>query len=117
MYLASQYDGFNNGDLTIAYSVARAKGITANGSLRRGAQELIEAGLIMLTRQGGRNRPSLYALKWFSIDECKGKLDVAATRTPPIDWNNLVILSELHRVQCGALEVQSRTNSQPENVH
>ena len=55
-FLASQYKGKNNGDLTIAWKIAREAGFRSNGNLRVAVQELIEAGFVVLTRQGGRNR-------------------------------------------------------------
>jgi len=119
MFLASQYMGYNNGDLTIAWRVAKAKGITSNDSLRRGTLELIEAGFVVQSRQGGRNRCSLYALAWFPINECDGKLDIAATAVAPIDWKSLDCgnLSEPYSVQCAPNTVQSAKISAPEIIH
>jgi hypothetical protein len=54
--------------------------------LHKAKRELIEKEVIILTRQGGLNKANLYALAWFSIDECNGKLDVAATALPPVAW-------------------------------
>ncbi|SVB86360.1 uncharacterized protein METZ01_LOCUS239214, partial [marine metagenome] len=36
--------------------------------------------------QGGLNKCSLFALTWFQIDECKGKLDIKSTATAPHHW-------------------------------
>jgi hypothetical protein len=118
LFLASQYNGSNNGDLTIAWKVAKAKGLTANGNLRVAVLELIEAGFVVQTRQGGRNRCSLFALSWFPINECNGKLDVPATVAAPNDWlftrGNL---SEPPAVQCAPPGVQSAKNSSTEIPH
>ena len=86
LYLASQYNGRNNGDLSIAWSVASTKGVRSYGTLRAGVMELLEAGFVVQTRLGGRNRCSLFALTWLAIDECGGKLDIPATRVAPNDW-------------------------------
>ena len=86
LYLASQFNGYNNGDLSIAWKIAKEKGWTSNASLRLGTRELVDAGFVVETRIGGRNRCSLFALSWFRIDECGGKLDVAATKVAPNDW-------------------------------
>jgi hypothetical protein len=68
-YLAGQYRGGNNGDLDICETNARRRGLKMSAaSLRRGAKELLNAGVIELTRQGGRNRNSLFALAWRNID-------------------------------------------------
>ncbi|WP_157673558.1 hypothetical protein [Endozoicomonas ascidiicola] len=43
----------------------------------------------MQTRMGlamGRGKPHLYALTFLAIDECGGKLDVAATRVASGKW-------------------------------
>ena len=85
-YLAAQYQGTNNGDLCIAWKIARKNGWTSIGSLRSAVIELIDAGFVVQTRQGGRNSASLYALTWFAIDECGGKLDVTPTRVAPNNW-------------------------------
>lgn len=86
LYLASQFNGYNNGDLSIAWKIAKDKGWTSNASLRLGTRELIEAGFVVETRIGGRNRCSLFALAWFPIDECGGKLDLPPTKVAPNDW-------------------------------
>jgi hypothetical protein len=118
LFLASQYTGSNNGDLTIAWKVAKSQGLTANGNLRKAAQELIEAGFLVQTRQGGRNRCSLFALAWFPINDCNGKLDVSATAAPPNDWlftrGNL---SEPPGVQLAPPGVQSAQKSPTEMPH
>ena len=106
LYLASQYNGKNNGDLQAAWKLAKHAGWTSNGSLKRGVSELMEAGFVSLTRQGGRNHCSLYALTWFSIDACDGKLDVTATKVASNEWRN-GDLSEPLRVQCEPARVQS----------
>jgi hypothetical protein len=117
LFMAGQYKGSNNGDLTIAWKIAKAKGLRSNDTLRRGTLELIEAGFIIQTRQGGRNRCSLFALAWFPIDECGGKLDISATRTAPIDWHKLGTLSEPDTVQLAARAVQSAQISPSNGVH
>jgi hypothetical protein len=117
MYLASQYRGSNNGDLGIAWKVAKARGFKSNSMLRRGAIELVETGFLIQTRQGGRNRCSLFALTWMPIDECNGKLDISSTRTAPIDWRHLDSLSEPRMVQVEPQKVQSSPISAAKRVH
>jgi len=118
MFLASQFKGANNGDLTIAWKIAKPRGIKSNAMLRRGTLELVEAGFVIQTRQGGRNRCSLFALSWFRIDECDGKLDVSATHTAPINWRLLhCSLSEPPAVQLGPPAVQLSPISAETGVH
>jgi hypothetical protein len=77
-----QYNGKNNGDFCITLSVMKARGWTSNDTLRTAMQELIEAELVILTRQGGRNRCNLYGITWEPIHECKNKLDIGPTLVP-----------------------------------
>ena len=44
---------------------------------------------LTLTRQGGRHKASLYAVSFFNIDYCRGKLDVGATASPGNGWRRL----------------------------
>lgn len=67
-YLASQNKRYNNGDLDICDKNAKKRGLGMSAaSLRRGAKELLEAGFIELTRQGARNKCSLFGLSWYDI--------------------------------------------------
>lgn len=84
--IGARYNGFNNGDLAAPYSWMKTQGWKSKDTLHRALKELLEAGMIELTRQGGLHGPSLYAFTWMAIDECKGKLDVAATRVASGKW-------------------------------
>lgn len=84
--MGAQYRGGNNGDLTAAWRTMQARGWRSRDTLSRALKELREAGFIELTRQGGLPRCSLYALTWKEIDECNGKLEIAATRVPSVLW-------------------------------
>jgi hypothetical protein len=84
--LAAQFNGKNNGDLSAAPEITKLYGWTSQGSVHSSLTELLAYGFIELTRQGGRNKCSLYALTWLAIDECGGKLDVCPTRQPSNLW-------------------------------
>ncbi|HET8700987.1 MAG TPA: hypothetical protein VFL97_04900 [Nitrococcus sp.] len=73
--LLSQYRGRNNGDLTAAWGVLKDRGLGSRNTVYRAERELLRTGWIYRTRQGGRNRCHLYALTFFDVDECDGKLD------------------------------------------
>ena len=77
--LATQYRGKNNGDLSMPLSQMRNRGWNSSDQLHKAKNELLERGLILVSRQGGRNKCSLYAVTWQPIDDCKGKLDIGAT--------------------------------------
>ncbi|WP_419536409.1 hypothetical protein [Endozoicomonas sp.] len=79
----------NNGDLCVSWSVMRERGWRSKDTLQRARNELLYYGFIEQTRMGlamVRGRPHLYALTFLAIDECGGKLDVAATRVPSGKW-------------------------------
>lgn len=82
--IGRQFNGYNNGDLCVTLKVLKLRGWNSDDTMRRALKALIDAELVMLTRQGGRNLCSLYAFTWLPINECGGKLDVAETTTPPI---------------------------------
>lgn len=73
--LLRQFNGKNNGDLTIAFKILKPQGFNSRRGIVKSIEELIEKKLVIQTRQGGRNKCSLFALSWLDIDECKGKLD------------------------------------------
>ena len=87
LYGASQYRGYNNGDIDFCVTNARRRGSPLSGAmLLRGVRELEKAGFLVKTRQGGRHRASLYGLAWFAIDDCGGKLDIPSTAVAPNTW-------------------------------
>lgn len=86
--LAAQYNGHNNGNLAAAMSIMRPYGFTRADTVFRSVHALLNAGLIIRTREGifssVKPKPALYALAWKRIDECPGKgLTVNATNAPP----------------------------------
>jgi hypothetical protein len=51
------------------------RGWKSKDTLDRAKKELLEKRWAIVTRQGGRKIPSLYALTFWGVDECGGKLD------------------------------------------
>lgn len=84
--LFAQYNGSNNGDLSAAPAITKLYGWTSQGSVQKALTELLANGFIEQTRQGGKNRCSLYAVTWLAIDDCTGKLDVMPTRVASNLW-------------------------------
>lgn len=76
----------NNGDLTIAWAIMKEYGWSSKETLHNAVRELEYYGFIKLTRQGGRNKCSLYAVTWWAINECGGKLDIKETSVPSNEW-------------------------------
>jgi len=85
--VARQYNGRNNGDLCASISVLRPRGWTSPDTLRWALRELQHYGFLTLTRQGGLNCASLYALTWQAIDDCGGKLDCGPTSVASGEWS------------------------------
>ncbi|MFT7228674.1 MAG: DNA-binding MarR family transcriptional regulator [Methylophilaceae bacterium] len=71
--LANQINGHNNGGLCLAYSVLKMKGWRSPSTLSKAIKELLDKGLIEVTRKGDRNVCALYAVTFHAVDECKGK--------------------------------------------
>ncbi len=61
-------------------------GWSSKDQLAKAIKELLDTEWIMVTRQGGRKIPTLYALTFRAIDECGGKLDVRPNREPLHSW-------------------------------
>ena len=84
--LGSQYRGFNNGDLCLSWSVMEKYGWRSRSTLFKAKNELLKVEFIINTRQGGRNRASLFAITWREINDCNGKLDFDPSKFAPGKW-------------------------------
>ncbi len=83
----------NNGDLCATWSMMKKRGWKSSATLQNAKNELIHYGFIVLTRQGQRlrkDKPCLYAITWWAINDCKGKLDVKSALTPLGSWKHEV---------------------------
>ena len=67
--LASFYNGFNNGDITPAMTMMKARGWSSNANLTLAFRELTYYGFVLITRQGYKGVCTLIALTMFPIDE------------------------------------------------
>lgn len=81
-----QYRGSNNGDLTCAWGTVGKRWMHSRTTLDRAEGELIAVGWIVRTRIGSRNSPHLYALTFWNIDECYGKLDAGWRAGPKLSY-------------------------------
>ena len=81
-----QFRGSNNGDLCATISVMRARGWRSKDQLAKAINELVNAGWLMVTKQGGRHTPTLFAVTFLPVNECGGKLDVRPTTAPLHSW-------------------------------
>lgn len=86
--IGARFNGSNNGDLAAPWSWMKERGWKSKDTLSRALSELQHFGMIEQTRQGGLHGPSLYAFTWLPIDDCRGKLDVRATRIASDKWKH-----------------------------
>lgn len=85
--LAYQYNGRNNGNLTVGIGTLKKRGWKRPATISTAISKLIEANLVTRTRESQFHNPdakcALYAINWQNIDECCGKnLDAKPTITP-----------------------------------
>ena len=90
--LGAQYNGYNNGDQCAAWRLMEPMGWRSRDTLGKAKRELLRAGLIERTKQGGLHASTLYAFTWRPIDECSGKLDVSPTRVASALWRKPVAI-------------------------
>ena len=100
VFLARQYRGNNNGDLSATWKMVKDTNTFASKStLFKALAELEHYGMIVKTRQGRRDGGgicNLYALTWEAIDHCPArrtnahKLDVQPTVVPSNEWRTPV---------------------------
>lgn len=93
---ARQYNGFNNGDMSAAFSVMRGRGFKSKTTLSKSLRELEQYDLIRCSRQWRFLNPgsqcALFALTWLAVDECPGKgLELKPTRTPLRSFTAVII--------------------------
>jgi len=83
--LEMQMSSHFNGTLVITLSAMPPSRWKSAHLLYRARDELLHYGFITLTRQGGKNRASYYALTFINI-EAKEGLDVRSTSEPSDDY-------------------------------
>lgn len=88
--LGRQFSGFNNGYLCVTPSVLLKQGWSSASTIWEAVAECEHYGLIEKTQQGGRNRPSYYALTWRRIHKIENRapLDAGPTLKPSNEWLN-----------------------------
>lgn len=85
--LARQYNGYNNGNLCASIGMLRSRGWKSPEVLTWARRELLHYGFITETKIGGLGiGPTLYAITWRPIDDCKGKHQCAATTVASGEW-------------------------------
>lgn len=85
--LLAQYNGGNNGDLEMTWRTMRKRGWKSKDTLYKARDELARLDWIEVTRVGGlMHKATLYAVTFYAVNHCNGKLDVSDTRSPKSTW-------------------------------
>lgn len=86
--LGAQFHGYDNGHQSAAWALLKRYGWVSKQTLQAALGELLEEGLIEQTRQGGRNRCSLFGFTWLPIDRgsSSSRLDVPETKVASGLW-------------------------------
>ena len=109
--LLSQYNGKNNGDLCAAYSVMQKRGWSSKSNLDRALKELLATKFIAIAEQGGRHKPTLYAITFYAVDECSDKKGISKhslkpTSMPSNDWMQDMPAPDIKAAQIAKKEAQ-----------
>ncbi|EKT4088818.1 hypothetical protein QEG26_002789 [Stenotrophomonas maltophilia] len=86
LFLAAQYNGRNNGNLSATKSMVEASGVCAASKSKELLAQLEDAGFIVQTRHGIKKQCNLYAVTWLGIDSCPGKHLEIPPGPPRNDW-------------------------------
>jgi hypothetical protein len=99
--LGSYFRGNNNGDLSASFKVLKKeRGWKSSATLDRAKKELIKYGLIVKTRQGGKNKCCLYGFTFFKLNkECSLKMDIPPTESPTNNWKRFEPLPNIEESQ------------------
>jgi len=82
-----QYNGNNNGDLCCAWKLMKCRGWNSRTTVEKARAELENSGWVVRTQQGCRNKPNLYALTIYKINDI-AKLDERETDKPLGFWKH-----------------------------
>ena len=106
--IGRQYNGFNNGDLCLRFSLMKQRGWKSKETLSNARQELLHYRMIVPTQYGGLNKVSLYALTWHKIDKLTENKDGLKTGDLLSLWKDLQPAFE--RKACGKSQQQKKSS-------
>lgn len=88
-HLLGKYNRLNNGDLSAPLNRAKEDFNLSDKGLKKALTELIEHNFLEVTRIGGKNQCSLYALTCFPLNEVnKTGIFIKATKEPSDKWKD-----------------------------
>lgn len=87
MKMIGLYNKINNGDLSAPLNKAKEIFGLSKPGLKKALDELSEADFLEVTRQGGKNQCSLYALTCFPLNDVnKAGISIKATERASDKW-------------------------------
>lgn len=90
IHLLAKYNRINNGDISAPQNRAKEEFNLSSRGLKKALEELINANFIEVTRQGGKNQCSLYAITCYPLNNIvKTGLVQAETHKPSDKWRKL----------------------------
>ncbi|WP_374607264.1 hypothetical protein [Thermomonas sp.] len=84
--LAAEFDGSNNGDLSLTRCMALKRGWRSGETRDQAAEEAEAAGFIVQTRHGHKGVCNLYAITWKPIDDVGKGTELAPERVASCLW-------------------------------
>ena len=88
-HLLGKYNRLNNGDLSAPLNRAKEEFNLSKRGLQKAIEDLNEHHFLEVTRVGGKNQCSLYALTCFPLNEVnKEGIFLKATREPSDKWKD-----------------------------
>ncbi|NEX60629.1 hypothetical protein [Noviherbaspirillum galbum] len=110
--IAAQYNGKNNGDLSIAWKIMQPKGWKSEATLNKAKKELLASGFIAETRKGRLpNLCSLYGITWQPLDH-DPKYDIGPLGFPMYAWETTSV-PRLKMPKAAATSTTASTVIQP----
>lgn len=88
--LLARYNGYNNGDLSAPQNRAKEIFGLSSRTLKLALDELVDKNFLIITRQGGKNQCSLYALTCLKLNTItKNNVEIVKETFRPSDsWKN-----------------------------
>ncbi|MGX2966963.1 ArsR family transcriptional regulator [Ursidibacter sp. B-7004-1] len=84
--LLAKYNGYNNGDLSAPQNRAKEIFGLSPRTLKLALDELVDKNFLIITRQGGKNQCTLYALTCFKLNTItKKNVDIVKETFRPLD--------------------------------
>jgi hypothetical protein len=104
---------YGNGDVAATFDGMRVRGWTSKATLQAALRELLDSGLLIVTRQGGRRVCTLYALTPWPLHCDLTKLDCGPGAYSTNSWRADPVKAASPTVKCPANWNSPRRNANP----